>query len=65
MDLFYLPMTAAIIMVGLSDLLSKYIKYKKPLPQVELSGEVAKMLKEFDDYKKRVDKLTLKAGFNL
>ncbi len=32
---------------------------------VRLSEELQKKLKEFDDYKKKVDGLTLKAGFKL
>ncbi len=29
------------------------------------SGEISSLKKEFDEYKKRVDSLTLKAGFKL
>ena len=32
---------------------------------LELDAELEKKLKEFDEYKKRVDALTLKAGFKL
>lgn len=31
----------------------------------EINGELASKLKEFDDYKKRVDALTVRAGFKL
>jgi hypothetical protein len=44
----------------------EYLERKRSLDQtLTLDSELSEMLKEFQDYKKRVDVLTLKAGFKL
>lgn len=64
-----IPITAFIIMIGLIWLQYCHYKHLELLKNMTLrmsaQGEFEKMKKEFDDYKKRVDSLTIKAGFKL
>jgi hypothetical protein len=61
--------SVALLMIGLIILQYQhyaFVERQKSLDKViHGSGEIDKLRKEFDDYKKRVDALTLKAGFKL
>ncbi len=62
-----LPLTVLVIMVGLWFLQQSYFKFQAQQRIISKtilgSGEIEKLRKEFDDYKSRVDKLSLKVGF--
>lgn len=64
-----IPLTMLIFMVGLFSLqYNRYSfldRYEKLNKTTESQEEIDKLKKEFEDYKKRVDSLTLKAGFKL
>lgn len=64
-----IPLSIAVLMGGLCLLQwqAYHLKQKKDEVQHELDLQIQMhtLKKEFDDYKKRVDTLTLKAGFKL
>lgn len=64
-----IPLTMLVLMVGLSILQYNHYQFLKEKEQVAKAvlgiGEIDKFRKEFEDYKKRVDVLTIKAGFKL
>lgn len=62
-----IPLTAAIIMIGLIFLQSNHYRFlheenKQPEIEIDLK-EWDEIKKGFDEYKRRVDSLTLRAGF--
>lgn len=62
-----IPLTMLILMIGLAFLQRDYFifrqKEKKQRNFMEVSQELELLRVEFAEYKKRVDSLTLKAGF--
>lgn len=64
-----LPFTMAILVLGILFLQYnhyKFIERKDTLNKIIMgSGELEEFKKDFEEYKKRVDALTLKAGFKL
>lgn len=64
-----LLVSVAIVVIGVLFFQFNHYSFLKSQRQVQdvtlASQELEKRLKEFDDYKKRVDALTVKAGFKL
>lgn len=64
-----LVVSVAIIMIGILSLQKNHYQFLKGqqdrIDLSKISQELELRLKEFDEYKKRVDGLTIKAGFKL
>lgn len=64
-----LPLAVFIFMMSLIYMQERYYEFKKILSdqneQIKTFHELEEFQKDFEDYKKRVDTLTLKAGFKL
>lgn len=69
-DVFnWLPLTAVVVMGGLYFLQAQKHAHDERLKSMQLDQNVvdaqAVLVKDLDEYKKKVDALTLKAGFKL
>lgn len=64
-----IPLTMFILIAGLCLIQYNHYQFLKEKEQVAKAvlgiGEIDKFRKDFEDYKKRVDVLTIKAGFKL
>lgn len=64
-----LPLSIALLMMGLIFLQHNhyaYVERQKTLDKsMSTAGDFEKLKKEFDEYKKRLDSVSLKVGFKL
>ncbi len=68
-QVIYIPLTAVVIVIGLIVLQDVYYRHLREEREsandmVEMQ-DMCVMREELDEYKKRVDSLTLRAGFKL
>lgn len=68
-NMWELPLTAIIVTITLTELQRRHYRYKLDQKSNGLNPitveSIAKTQKEFEEYKKRVDGLIVRAGFKL